>query len=221
MFLWGRVFLWTWAWVSHLGCKPTIPAFSCICSYSVQSAKWYSIVVLRDFFLLIILFTVYECFACIYVCHCEVLSVTRRGHCVPRNWKYRWLWASMCVPRTKPWSATRAAGAFNHWAISPAPTCPFCISNKSHKSRIYLVVLHSYKSVPILQKGSQSLERVIRSQKPMRLGENHRDWASSELSYHTVSPWLPLFTLELVESQGTVPRSVPSCRRLLTRTSNM
>lgn len=41
---------------------------------------------------------------------------------IPRNGNYEYLWATMWVLGTKPWSSVRAVSAFNQWAIFPVPT---------------------------------------------------------------------------------------------------
>jgi hypothetical protein len=120
---------------------------------------------------------------------------------------------------------TRAAGAFNHWAIFSAPTCHFCIS---HKSWTYLVVLHLYESTvkspvcPYFREGQpkpgesdQITKTHVTVWEPQGLGSK---W--TQLLYSEPLPGFLFFTLELVEGQVTAPRSVPSCRRLLTTASS-
>jgi hypothetical protein len=77
-----------------------------------------------EFFKLLFLFYLSTCFACMNACTlCAYLGPmeARRGHQMPWNWSYKWLWASMWVMQTKPGSSPRVASELN-WAISPAPT---------------------------------------------------------------------------------------------------
>ena len=48
-----------------------------------------------------------------------VIPEVRRGHQIPWNWNYRWLWATMWVLGIKPGGSGRAASALNHWANFP------------------------------------------------------------------------------------------------------
>lgn len=52
---------------------------------------------------------------------CLVPMEASRGHQMPRNWCYQWLWVTMWVPGIKPRYSARAACAPNHWAIPPVP----------------------------------------------------------------------------------------------------
>lgn len=106
LFLRGRVFLWTW------GLMP--PASSCLCTCSVQSIEWCVTIIRVSFFLGLFSFKCIGMF-CLNVCtSCAVLSEAWRGHQIPWNNSYAWLWVSTCVIRTKPWSSVNATGALNH-----------------------------------------------------------------------------------------------------------
>ena len=60
-------------------------------------------------------------YACLcMLCACLVPTEARRGHRLPWNWSYRWLWATVWVLRIEPISG-RVASVLNCWAISPVP----------------------------------------------------------------------------------------------------
>lgn len=53
------------------------------------------------------------CMSCMYV-----PVKARRGHQIPRNWSYRWLWMAMWGLAIEPRPLVRAARDLNCWAIS-------------------------------------------------------------------------------------------------------
>lgn len=57
------------------------------------------------FFLLYltVLTCIYVCVLCVYILSVDV----RRGHWIPLNCSFRWLWATMLVLGSKPWSYAR------------------------------------------------------------------------------------------------------------------
>ena len=67
----------------------------------------------------LLLFYVYWCFACMYIC---VEGI--------RFWSDRELWAAVWMLGIEPRSSGRSASALNYWAISPAPVLLlFCFLN--------------------------------------------------------------------------------------------
>lgn len=61
---------------------------------------------------------------CLRVCRCTICVSgaveARRGHQIPENWSFRWLWAWVYVVGIKPGTSGRTVSALGHWAISPA-----------------------------------------------------------------------------------------------------
>lgn len=71
----------------------------------------------------VLLFDVYGCFACMYVCvpHvCLVPMEVRRGPQTPWVCSHRLLWATQWVLRPEPGSSARATSVLKYWANSPA-----------------------------------------------------------------------------------------------------
>ena len=87
----------------------------------------------KAYFNLYLLFYVYECFPCVYVCvPCTCLVSMEVGRkcqmpwdwsyrqCqVPYDWSYRQLGATVWLLRIKPGPSARAACGLNCWVISP------------------------------------------------------------------------------------------------------
>lgn len=62
------------------------------------------------------------CVLCVWL----ITTGIRRGHRIPSNWSYRWLWTTMLVLLgVKPRPSARARSALNHWAVSAALLCYF------------------------------------------------------------------------------------------------
>lgn len=64
---------------------------------------------------------VYECVACMCVCtpHSRLVAEeVIKGHWIPYNRGYRWLWATMWVLGTEPTYSARATSTLNRWATS-------------------------------------------------------------------------------------------------------
>lgn len=55
----------------------------------------------------------------------------RRGHQIPWDWSFRWLWATVCALRVKPRSSTRIASAFKSHLSSLFPVL-LSLSQKPH-----------------------------------------------------------------------------------------
>lgn len=70
-------------------------------------------------------FYMHKCFTCmyVYVLHvCLVPTEIRKGHWMPWDRSYRWLWAiTINVPRIEPGSPGGTVTALDYWAISCSP----------------------------------------------------------------------------------------------------
>lgn len=69
------------------------------------------------------------CVTYIYVYTLTMCLVSRggqKGHQIPLNWSYRWLWSTLRVLGPEPRSCQRAASAHNHRAFTPAQQLSTC-----------------------------------------------------------------------------------------------
>lgn len=72
------------------------------------------------------------------MCMCLGPAEVRRGHSVPWNWSFRWLWVTMWVIKPKSESSTRGVSALNSWVIFPVPT-PDQVTQKTDWVQPYLL----------------------------------------------------------------------------------
>lgn len=65
-----------------------------------------------------------KCFACLYTYkpyEYMVLTEIRRGHWMPWNYTYGWLWATIWMLGIEPRSFARTRSALNYWDTFPDP----------------------------------------------------------------------------------------------------
>lgn len=96
------------------------------CSFLLNGSPFFLkmllIVFEKDLFTYLLNVTVFCLHLCMASWTCLVPAENGRGHCLPCNWSYRWLYANMWVLGTESKSSTRGTNAFNHWAIFLAPS---------------------------------------------------------------------------------------------------
>jgi hypothetical protein len=64
----------------------------------------------------------------------------QRGHCIPWNWSYGWLWAAMLMLGIEPPSSRKIANDLNHWAISLAPSTLLFERGSVNKPRAHWMI---------------------------------------------------------------------------------
>lgn len=74
-----------------------------------------------------------EIYACLFCQHARMcitcMSGACRGHWIPRNWSYEWLWVTVWVLGNESRSSARAANILNCYpSLQPLVSfCPFCL----------------------------------------------------------------------------------------------
>lgn len=136
----------------------------------------------------------YGYFVCIYVrvpwAHMPLKSI--KGHLIPCDWSYKWLWVTKWVLENEPKFSRKATSACNHWAFAPVPS-----------SHVLMPVIHQlwleqsdYKEVQIFKYLWFKMQRFLLD-----------SWCLSWLCRISLFPWYMEFLfLFLTNHLITVPR---------------